>query len=95
MTKKRDQQPARWKGDEVEHKAGDAAEEAATRAEGNGPVRADEEARRLHAPGGDDHPEPERRRARGSEDPEDEISDVAEEHRERQQTDGYPPRGKL
>src|SRR3954447_16222592 len=75
----------RWKGDAVEDRHGDAAELAADRAEGNSTVRADDESRRLHTLGADEEPGTPRRttppRGRASDD--DEIEDVAEEHRER------------
>jgi len=84
----------RWKGEEVEARPGDEAERAADRVEGNEPVRADAEARRLHEP--DMEPDDdERRAAPAAGDPEDETAEAAEEHRDRQASQGYPPRGKL
>jgi hypothetical protein len=94
MANKRDEKRnERWKGEEVERKPGDEAEEGADRAEVNTRVRADAEAERLRSPEPEAGPEP--RRAPSGEDPEDETRDAAEEHREHRESDGYPPRGKL
>jgi hypothetical protein len=95
MAKKKrsqDEQP-KWKGQAVEAQPGDDAERAADRVEGNEPVRADAEARRLNDHG-DVEPQ-QRRSAPGTADPEGETADAAEEHRDRQAAEGYPPRGKL
>jgi hypothetical protein len=85
----------RWKGDAVEDQHGDAAELAADRAEGNSTVRADVESERLHTLGADEEPGEPRRvtppRNRPSDD--EEIEDVAEEHRARRA--GERPLGKL
>jgi hypothetical protein len=93
-TNKRKEAAQRWKGDEVEPRPGSEAERAADRVEGNEPVRVDAEARRLH-----EHSDRElnhrRRRAAAEGDPEDETAEAAEEHRDRQAAQGYPPRGKL
>jgi hypothetical protein len=86
-------QPPHWKGDEVEPRPGATAEDAADRAEGNQRVRADAEAERLHHAERAEIPEP--RAAPSDADPEDDIREAAEEHRERQDAEGYPPRGKL
>jgi hypothetical protein len=52
MTTKGDKdQPGRWRGDEVEDQPGGEAERAADRAEGNAPVRADAESKRLRREG--------------------------------------------
>jgi hypothetical protein len=92
MTKHKNQQ--RWKGEAVEAQPGDQAERAADRVEGNEPVRADAEAHRLHHP--DVELEQRRRRtARAGDDPDDQTAEAAEEHRDRQAAQGYPPRGKL
>ena len=86
----------RWRGDAVEDEHGDAAELAADRAEGNSTVRADDESRRLHTLAADEEPGASRRttppRDRASDD--EEIEDVAEEHRERR-SGGERPLGKL
>jgi hypothetical protein len=89
------EQERRWKGGEVEAQAGDTAERAADRVEGNEPVRADAEARRLRERPDVDADEGESRNAAPRADPDDETADAAEEHRDRQATQGYPPRGKL
>ena len=85
-----------WRGDAVQDQHGDAAERAADRAEGNSTVRADDESRRLHTLGADEEPGTPRRatppRDRASDD--EEIEDVAEEHRERR-AGGERPLGKL
>jgi hypothetical protein len=91
-TKRKDQQ--RWKGEAVEARPGDEAERAADRVEGNKPVTAEAEAQRLH------HPDFEldrrhRRAARTGDDPDEQTAEAAEEHRDRQAAQGYPPRGKL
>jgi len=87
-------QPGQWKGDAVEARPGDAAEEAARRAEGNEPVRADAESARLHH--GDVRTEPAQshRRPPHGDDPADEIAEAAEAHRARD-AEERPPRGKL
>jgi hypothetical protein len=88
--------PERWRGDAVEDRPGDQAERAADRAEGNAPVPANAEREKIQEP-----PEPDQQPLRvqpGSEeagDPEEEIQEVAEEHRERRNAGERPPRGKL
>ena len=92
MTKHKNQQ--RWKGEAVEARPGDEAERAADRVEGNEPVRADAEAQRLHHPDVElDHRR--RRAVRAGDDPDDQTAEAAEEHRDRQAAQGYPPRDKL
>jgi hypothetical protein len=92
MARKHKDRP-RWKGDEVEARPGDSAERAADRVEGNEPVRAEAEAERLRHP--DFELEERRRQAAAGEDPDDQTADAAEEHRDHQAAQGYPPRGKL
>jgi hypothetical protein len=94
MAKKRDRQRPDWKGEEVARQPGDQAEKAAERAEGNERVRADAEAARLHHPEDAEIKETPRPPSPDA-DPEEEIREVAEEHRDRRDADGYPPRGKL
>jgi hypothetical protein len=91
--KSRKAQPVRWKGDAVEARPIGEAERAAQRAEGREPIRADVESERLHdSSDARDNPPP--RPVRHA-DPEGEIADVAEEHRERWDAGERPPRGKL
>jgi hypothetical protein len=87
-------QPAQWKGDAVEARPSEKAEEAARRAEGNEPVRADAESARLHH--GDVRTEPSEphRRPPHGDDPEEETAEAAEAHRARD-AEEQPPRGKL
>ncbi len=79
--------PERWRGDAVEGRPGDEAERAAQRAEGNTPVPANAEPKRQ--------PERVQRRAQPTSDPEEEIAEIAEEHKERRDAGERPPRGKL
>jgi hypothetical protein len=88
-------QPGRWKGDEVEDRRGTEAEQAAARAEGNSPVRAEDEERRLSSPGTEEQPAEIRRTRRDGPSDDEEIEDVAEEHRARRDAGERPPRGKL
>ena len=84
---RKDEHP-HWKGDAVLPQPGDTAERAADRAEGKQPIRVDalkdhgEEEDRVHA-------------SPPTVDPDDEIADAGEEHRERRATEGHSPRGKL
>jgi hypothetical protein len=99
MPSNENEKPHGWKGEEVERRPGDEAERAAERAEGNEPVRADAEARRLNHPtaaeeGEPDHAAP-RQAAAGADDEEEIIEEIAEEHRERLETEGHSPRSKL
>lgn len=89
-------QPRRWKGDEVEDRPGDEAERAADRAEGNQPVRADAEDKRVHNPRSEQQAEdPRRRPGPRTGDPDADIADAAEEHRARAAAGERPPRGKF
>lgn len=90
-----DQPERRWHGDEVEDEAGDQAERAAERAEGNEPVRADAESRRLHEPSLEEEPEAEVRRPPRGGDPEDDTAAAAEEHAARRAAGERSPRGKI
>ena len=85
----------RWHGDEVEDKPGDEAEQAADRAEGNQPVRADAEAERQRTSDVNEQPARPRRKAPVSADDEGGIADTAEEHQARRDAGERPPRGKL
>src|SRR4051812_8217574 len=89
------EQERRWKGGEVEAQAGDTAERAADRVEGNEPVRAAAEGGGRGERRDVDRDEGESRNPTPRADPDDETADAAEEHRDRQATQGYPPRGKL
>jgi hypothetical protein len=83
-----------WKGDEVEDAPAGTAEEAAERAEGNRPVRADAEAKRAHQPEpAEDEPADGRRRTPSGEAPDEKTAEAAESHQEA----GAPrsPHGKL
>ena len=88
-------QPGRWKGDEVEDRRGAEAERAADRAEGNSPVRAEDEDRRLSSPDTIGQPAEPRQLHRDGPTDDEEIEDVAEEHRARRDAGERPPRGKL
>ena len=106
-----DETPAsRWKGDEVEGQAEGEAEQAADRAEGNEPIRADPEAERSRAAPTDDPsaaPRPGRPASSSSsddggdddsgdndDDADEKTRTAAEEHRLRRGAD-RPPRGRL
>jgi hypothetical protein len=89
----RKDQPPRWQGGAVEDKPGGEAERAAERAEGNAPVRADAENRRLHHPSIDEQPQvPQRTDAGGREE---DIEAASEEHAARRDAGERSPRGKL
>lgn len=83
-----------WKGDAVERRPDDEAEESASRAEGNEPISASAESERLAH--GDVKAEPRggHHRPAHSDDPEEDTADAAEEHQERDAIE-RPPRGKL
>jgi hypothetical protein len=87
--------PPRWRGDAVEDRPGDEAERAADRAEGNAPIPADVEWEREETPDPDQQPQSVHGRAAHTDDPDEEIEEVAEEHQERRDAGEYPPRGKL
>ncbi len=88
--------PERWRGDAVEERPGDEAERGAERAEGNTPIPVDVERERIEEPPDpDQQPMRVARRPPHAEDPEEEIAEVAEEHRERRAPNERPPRGKL
>jgi len=86
----------RWRGDAVEERSGDEAERAADRAEGNTPVPANVEREKIQEPPDPDQ-EPLRveRPPQDTDDPEDEIAEIAEGHRARRDAGERPPRGKL
>jgi hypothetical protein len=89
---------ARWRGDEVQDQPGDAAERAADRAEGNAPVRADEQSKRQRELSDSEPADPETLpTALDGDDTsaQDKIAEAAEEHRERHPASERPPRGKL
>jgi hypothetical protein len=85
---------ARWKGDAVERRPDREAEEAATRAEGNGQVSAADESARLAK--GDIGSQPHARPHRPTRDEgaEEDVAEIAEEHQARDAIE-RPPRGKL
>jgi hypothetical protein len=83
-----------WKGDAVERRPGDEAEDAATRAEGNQPIAASAERERLAQPDLAAQPQDPQRRPARNEDPEEETAEAAEAHQERDAIE-RPPRGKL
>ena len=83
-TKRRKAQPAKWKGDEVQDAPGDAAERAADCAEGKTAVSVEDAAERSRADEAVDLPEA----APDALSPEEKIAEVAEEHRERQASEG-------
>jgi len=94
--KKRPEEPAsRWRGQAVERQPGDEAERAADRVEGREPVRADAEARRLGRGSEQDLEDQAPAVAAAGSAADDDTEQAAEEHRERQAAEGYPPRGKL
>jgi hypothetical protein len=82
--KRRKPEPATWKGDEVEGTPGGDAERAADRAEGKTAVSVEDAAERSRADEAVDLPEA----ASGALSPEEKIAEVAEEHRERQASEG-------
>jgi hypothetical protein len=83
-----------WKGDAVERRPDDEAEEAATRAEGNEPVSASAESERLAH--GDLRAEPRggQHRPARDDDPEEDTAEAAEAHQSSHPAE-RPPRGKL
>jgi hypothetical protein len=83
-----------WKGDAVERRPGDEAEDAASRAEGNEPISASAERDRLATDDLEVQPHGGPRRAASGEDPEEEIAEAAEVHQQRDAIE-RPPRGKL
>jgi hypothetical protein len=83
-----------WKGDAVERRPDDEAEEAARRAEGNGPISASAESERLAHGDLPSQPQGGQRRPAHDEDPEEETAEAAEAHRQRDAIE-RPPRGKL
>jgi hypothetical protein len=83
-----------WKGDAVERRPNDEAEEAANRAEGNEPISASAESERLAKGDVQSQPRTGQHRAAHAEDPEEETADAAQEHQERDAIE-RPPRGKL
>jgi len=88
--------PARWRGDAVEERPGGEAERAAERAEGNTPVSANAERKKVQEPP-DPHQQPQRvqRTPQDTADPEQEIAEIADEHQQRRDAGERPPRGKL
>ena len=94
----KDERP-RWHGEEVEDAAGDEAEQSASRAEGNAPVRADAEVARRQSPSLDDDnlddANDDRRQATAPDDADGAIADTADEHRGRRDAGERPPRGKI
>jgi hypothetical protein len=88
------ERPSHWKGDAVADKPGDEAERAAERAEGDAPVRADVESRRLHHPSLDEQPQVSEPREAGDMEDED-IEAASEEHAARRDAGERSPRGKL
>jgi hypothetical protein len=86
---------ARWRGEEVEDQPGDAAERAADRAEGNAPIRADEESKRQRELSEGEPADPVALPEGDQSSAQDKIAEAAEEHRERHPAHERPPRGKL
>jgi hypothetical protein len=91
MARKGKEQPAKWKGDEVEDAPDGVAEDAAERAEGNTPITVADAAERSN----EDEavgalPKP----GRDALSPDEKIDEVAEEHRERLAA-GERGRGKI
>jgi hypothetical protein len=90
-TKRKQAQPARWKGDGVQDAPEGEAEQAADRAEGKTAIDVAEAAQRSSEDESVDLP-----RAAGDHlTPEEKIAEVAEEHQEREAAEGRGPRGKL
>ena len=83
-TKRHKAQPAKWKGDEVGDAPGDEAERAADRAEGKTAVSVEDAAERSRSDETVDVPEA----APDALSPEEKMAEVAEEHRERQASEG-------
>jgi hypothetical protein len=87
-------QAGSWKGEAVQERRSDDAEQGADRAEGNSPVRADAESERLHAPNIEEQPRERHHGESRTGDPEADTAEVAAEHQAR--TAGErSPRGKL
>ncbi|HVZ86458.1 MAG TPA: hypothetical protein VHG72_05795 [Polyangia bacterium] len=87
-------QAGSWKGEAVEERPSDEAEQAADRAEGNSTVRADAESERLRTPRLDEQATERHHGESRTGDPDLDTAEVAAEHRAR--TAGErPPRGKL
>ena len=83
-----------WKGDAVERRPDDQAEEAASRAEGNEPISASAERERQSQPDPEAQPRGTAHRPARDEDPEEETAEAAEAHQQRDAIE-RPPRGKL
>jgi hypothetical protein len=83
-----------WKGDAVERRPDEEAEEAASRAEGNEPISASAERERLAKDELEAQPRAGQHRHARDDDPEEDIADVAAAHQERDAIE-RPPRGKL
>jgi hypothetical protein len=86
--------PGGWKGDAVAERPGGDAEQGADRVEGNEPVRADAESERFRHPGAGPEPSQGQRRPARAEGPEEDTTEVSEEHQARDEKE-RPPRGKL
>ncbi len=86
----------RWRGDAVEARPGGEAERAAERAEGNTPVPADAEREKTQEPPDpDQHPLRAQPAPGDAEDPDEEIEEIAGEHKDARNPSERPPRGKL
>jgi len=83
-----------WKGDAVERRPDDEAEEAANRAEGNEPISASAESERLAKGDVGSQPRTGQHRPARNDDPEEDTAEAAEAHRQRDAME-RPPRGKL
>jgi hypothetical protein len=83
-----------WKGDAVERRPDDEAEEAARRAEGNERVPAADESERLAHPDLETEPREGQHRPARDDDPEEDTAEAAEAHQARDAAE-RPPRGKL
>jgi hypothetical protein len=99
-SKRRDEagntRPGTWKGEAVEETPGAEAEHAADRAEGNSPIPVEVEQERLRStPAAEQQPERTQRRPPSTDEPQEKIEEIAEEHQSRRDAGERPPRGKL
>ena len=93
MANEKKKQPKAWRGDEVQRSPGEEAEQAAQRAEGNGPIDAAEAVRSEEDETASGKGSPPRRRS--GDDEEAKIAEAAEAHRARRASGEGPPRKTL
>jgi hypothetical protein len=93
MANEKKKQPKSWQGDEVARRPDAEAENAAQRAEGNGPIDVAEALRSDESAANADQTSPPRRRS--GDDEEAKIAEAAEAHRARRASGDGPPRKTL